>query len=68
MLCSHWRKLTNKFFGRFHQEKEAGNGPFLRSASLFVSFINYPSLGPSSVTRLGDFLDFGPLFKAFGSN
>ena len=21
-----------------------------------------------SVTRLGDFLDFGPLFKAFGSN
>ena len=22
----------------------------------------------SSVTRYGDFLDFGPLFKAFGNN
>ena len=23
---------------------------------------------PSSVTRLGDLMDFGPLFKAFGNN
>ena len=23
---------------------------------------------PTSVTRLGDFLDFGKLFKAFGNN
>ena len=27
-----------------------------------------PTYQPTSVTRMGDFLDFGQLFKAFGNN
>ena len=39
--------------------------PFFVFSSLFL-FINF--LTPGSVTRFGDILDFGQLFKAFGNN
>ena len=54
---------------------------FLSADSLFLSVPTYlrtylrttnesfaPLLIPISVTRLGDFLEFGQLFKAFGNN
>ena len=31
-------------------------------------FIDFTGSLPSSVTRLGDVLDFGQVFKAFGNN
>ena len=40
---------------------------FLKGQS-FLTFIWVVILAPTSATRLGDFLDFGQLFKAFGNN
>ena len=38
-------------------------------AQMSNKFTRYPSVTvSSSVTRLGDILDFGQLFKAFGDN
>ena len=46
---------------------------FYLSVNLFIHSVrkpvrSFPALSLPSVTRLGDYLDFGQLFKAFGNN
>ena len=68
IYCQLYWKDENK-------EKEAGNRHFLMLVptytSLFKTIIlieEITFLLASSVTRLGDLLDFGQLFDAFGNN
>ena len=67
-----------------NKQKEAGFGPFFKKKNLLVvlsihmqyTLITYLSFiadskhvfASFSVTRFGDLLDFGQLFKAFGNN
>ena len=44
------------------------NNIFQMSFMLRKSLFLLPPALPSSVTRLGDLLDFGQVFKAFGNN
>ena len=64
IYCQLYWKDENK-------EKEAGNRHFLMLVHLFKTIIlieEITFLLASSVTRLGDLLDFGQLFDAFGNN
>ena len=55
-----WRLLTTDWFTNWNHEAN--------SATKFVDFDVFTEWLWISVTRLGNLLDFGQLFKAFGSN
>ena len=50
-----------------NKEKEAGNGQFKKILSHSDFMLEATCLAPVE-TRLGDLLDFGQIFKAFGNN
>ena len=61
------RQAKGKFNQNFHLQF-FGSVPLVYDVIVVVVFVDIQVWKESSVTRLGNFLDFGQIIKAFGNN